>query len=1098
MTTLPIAINQNTTIFGAPELPEVIVQISARGQISLGPRITLTFLDIMLETPPKELFLQQPGLSLIHASPAQQGARLVLVDVVLWGPLCFNASDRPPESARPVPRPASEPGVQNYTESVPQTGCVNSTAALVLQRCWADRSAWNDFAFEGRYVDSLGTQRPNNYTVRVLNMTLLCRRMLTSECVAINGGAFGCYLHEISNGTLPPLDLGQVTVVAPRPTRPDGSSGSSDGPDTLAIVLGCVLGGVGLLSAVGLAVWWRHRSQQQRRRQQQAQQQQGQAKHQGGTGAAVVHVGIGGSGSGGAASWLRVSASSGGKGAALSQGVSADMSASGPLMSGTSAGGHTTPPHSGRGMTMGAGAAAGGGSGMGGGMGAGPGMGLACSSEGALEQQLQSTTCTATHTSGAGDSNRSTLMLPLGTCIAPLPASSPQGPAGGGGGGGGGAGGSGPSFPHIHVQDLAAQRRSPGSTHDPTGATDVVVAATPYQPSLVLQLQVDESGLGAAGADEASAAASAAFGAWGYSSHMGAASSVPGSALAPPHHLLHHAQALHQPQHQPQHHHQQVTSGGALRNSDGGTLPAEVMMGAPGAPAARPAMVNGVVGGAAGGGGGGGASQLASLAAGAAAPAAAGGRVSRGSTTGLVDAGVGGASGSGAWDASWLGGGTSSGGIAAANATHPSAPSPGPGAGGAGGAVATTGAGSSDVVTLLPVVRGRGAFGRVTEGLWRGQRVAVKQMLGVNDGAAAGQSDLAKSFKQEVEVLGRCAHPNVVKLFAASLEPPRLCLVMELCETSLERLLFGTGPEPEPVPLGKVLHIAMQICQGLAYLHPTIVHRDLKPANVLINSPASDRPTAKLTDFGLARMRAATLPTMEPEAGTTAYLAPECFDVENAVITHQADMYSLGVVLWTMLAAREPWKDQSLVAVAFRVSQGQRLPLDTLGPERCPPKLRRLIESLWDHDPLRRPAAAEVLKLLVVIQEQLENAGGRTGGIGTAAALLGRTAGGSGPPGHMHTPSAPSDAMSPAPARALSSAASLPLTGGATGPEPAQHQGPGQGPPDGPRVLAGPQEQLQMEAAAAVAATEKRGSAQAAAAATAAVEAADAETGGGA
>lgn len=340
----------------------------------------------------------------------------------------------------------------------------------------------------------------------------------------------------------------------------------------------------------------------------------------------------------------------------------------------------------------------------------------------------------------------------------------------------------------------------------PTLAADVVVAATPYQPSLVLQLQVDESGLGAAGADEASAAASAAFGAWGYSSHMGAASSVPGSALAPPHHLLHHAQALHQPQHQPQHHHQQVTSGGALRNSDGGTLPAEVMMGAPGAPAARPAMVNGVVGGAAGGGGGGGASQLASLAAGAAAPAAAGGRVSRGSTTGLVDAGVGGASGSGAWDASWLGGGTSSGGIAAANATHPSAPSPGPGAGGAGGAVATTGAGSSDVVTLLPVVRGRGAFGRVTEGLWRGQRVAVKQvraawgeivcvcahtrafsslcplalaprqeelmmrcmhvrscavvfvrpqMLGVNDGAAAGQSDLAKSFKQEVEVLGR-------------------------------------------------------------------------------------------------------------------------------------------------------------------------------------------------------------------------------------------------------------------------------------------------------------------------------------------------------
>ncbi|KAG2427753.1 hypothetical protein HXX76_012078 [Chlamydomonas incerta] len=1050
--------------------------MSARAKISLEPRITLTFLDIMLETPPKENILQQPGLSLISAPRASAGSRLVLADVVLWGPLCFNASDRPPDSARPVPRPDSEPGKQNFTDSLPQTGCSSSAAAMVLQRCWADRTAWYDFALEGRYIDATGTQRPNNYTVRMLNLTYLCRRMLTAECIAASGGSSRCYLREINNGTLPPLDLGEITVVAPAPAPPadSGSSSGSDGGDTtLAIVLGCVIGGVALLSVAALAVWWRHRSQR-RRQQQQQQQQREQEKLQGGTGAvalhlspqcdgaggqvadaeaAVVQVGNGGSG-GAAARWLCASGGSGGEAAALCKGMSADMSGSGPLVSpGLSGGEQATPPHSGRGVVVGAG------------VGMGVGMGAALvhmdSSKGALEHPLQSTTTTATHTSAGADSSRSTLLLPLGACVSPLPGGRPPGlPAGGGG----------PSFRNIHVQELAGQCTSPGSTRDRTGATDVVVAATPYQPSLVLQLEVDESALAVGGGgDEASATASAAFGAYGYSSQIGAPSSVAGSGAAAalaPYRLLHQVQAPqpHPQQPHPQQQQRHYASGSGLRTSGSGTLPAAMVVGSPGASGARPLTGTGAVGGR-------GASRLGTM---AAVDVAAGGRRFNGSSTGLVDVGVGAASGSGPWDAASLGGGASlSGGESAAPNAHTSALSPSPGTGGAGGANPSGGA---DVVTLLPVVRGRGAFGRVTEGLWRGQRVAVKQMLGVHDGAAAGQSDLAKSFKQEVEVLGRCAHPNVVKLLAASLAPPRLCLVMELCETSLERLLFGRGPEPEPLPLGKVLHIAIQICQGLAYLHPTIVHRDLKPANVLINGAESDRPTAKLTDFGLSRMRAATLPTMEPEAGTTTYLAPECFDVDNAVITHQADMYSLGVVLWTMLAAREPWKDQSIVAVAFKVSQGLRLPLDGLGAGRCPPKLRRLVESLWEQDPLRRPAAAEVLKLLVMIQEQLDNPGST--GLPTAGSLGLNP--GSRPLIRMQ-PDAQSASLVPGPARALSSAASLLLPGGATqqaGPGWAQQPG---GQSDGQqRVLAAPQHelQLQLEAAAAVAAMEERGSAQ--------------------
>ncbi|KXZ46631.1 hypothetical protein GPECTOR_42g842 [Gonium pectorale] len=225
----------------------------------------------------------------------------------------------------------------------------------------------------------------------------------------------------------------------------------------------------------------------------------------------------------------------------------------------------------------------------------------------------------------------------------------------------------------------------------------------------------------------------------------------------------------------------------------------------------------------------------------------------------------------------------------------------------------------------------------------------------------------ATALMTEVTVLGRCDHPNVVRLLAACLVPPRLCMVMELCETSLERLIYGrgdgaagrrgrphgAGPAVSLIPLPKLLRIGIQICRGLEYLHPTIIHRDLKPANVLINGADTDRPTAKLADFGLSRVRALTASTMTPEAGT--------------------DMYSLGVLLWAMLTGRWPWEDHSVFHMAYKVAVlGQRLPLD-VDAARCPPRLRRLVSECWDADPYRRPAAAEALKELVLVLEDIEN-----------------------------------------------------------------------------------------------------------------------------
>ncbi|PNH12194.1 putative serine/threonine-protein kinase [Tetrabaena socialis] len=342
-------------------------------------------------------------------------------------------------------------------------------------------------------------------------------------------------------------------------------------------------------------------------------------------------------------------------------------------------------------------------------------------------------------------------------------------------------------------------------------------------------------------------------------------------------------------------------------------------------------------------------------------------------------------------------------------------------------------------VTLLPVTRGKGSYGRVVEGMYGGQRVAVKLLdwglagapqpeeggpggegEGGGEGGAGGggncggrrQQASQAALAQEVEVLGRCRHPNIVRLLAASLRyvpeggagavphyrrPPSVCLVMELCDTSLERLLYDRGPEgppppydmgppydtpaqydkPQGLPLETVLHIAIQVAQGLEYLHPTIMHRDLKPANVLVSNPDSLQPIIKLADFGLSRLRNTVLVTRHPEAGTAAYMAPETFDLKNFTVTDKVDMYSMAVMLWEMLVGAPPWYGWTAMQVAIAITlRGERLPMTCLSSERCPPKLRKLILACFETDPARRPAAAEAVKVLTLVQQEVARSAG--------------------------------------------------------------------------------------------------------------------------
>ncbi|KAG2437692.1 hypothetical protein HYH02_011070 [Chlamydomonas schloesseri] len=270
------------------------------------------------------------------------------------------------------------------------------------------------------------------------------------------------------------------------------------------------------------------------------------------------------------------------------------------------------------------------------------------------------------------------------------------------------------------------------------------------------------------------------------------------------------------------------------------------------------------------------------------------------------------------------------------------------------------------------VAHGGGAATLISSGA-AGAAAAAEAAAAEEEEEDAAVRDLISSLGQEVEVLARVRHDNIVTLLAANLRPPHVCLVMERMDTSLDRLLHK---EPgRRLQLDTALHIALQVARALQYLHPTIIHRDLKPANVLISHADGDgsQLVAKLADFGLSRLRNTVLVTCNPEVGTGPYMAPECFDLATNVIMDRADCYSFGVLLWELVTRRRPWEGLSMVAVAVRVAvRGERLPLAPLEAAGAPAKLVRLVASCFEADPRRRPAAAEVVKTLLLVQEQMK------------------------------------------------------------------------------------------------------------------------------
>ncbi|KAG2565333.1 hypothetical protein PVAP13_7NG000600 [Panicum virgatum] len=217
---------------------------------------------------------------------------------------------------------------------------------------------------------------------------------------------------------------------------------------------------------------------------------------------------------------------------------------------------------------------------------------------------------------------------------------------------------------------------------------------------------------------------------------------------------------------------------------------------------------------------------------------------------------------------------------------------------------------------------GQGSCGTVYHGQWYGSDVAVKVFS-----KQEYSEDMIDTFRQEVLLMKKLRHPNIILFMGAVASPERLCIVTEfLPRGSLFRLLQKNTGKLDP---RRRVHMAIDIARGMNYLHhcsPPIVHRDLKSSNLLVDK----NWTVKVADFGLSRLKLETFLRTKTGKETPQWMAPEV--LRNEPLDEKSDVYSYGVILWELITQKKPWDNlntmQVVVAVGF-MDQRLDIPSDT-------------------------------------------------------------------------------------------------------------------------------------------------------------------------
>ncbi|AES95226.1 putative dual-specificity kinase TKL-Pl-4 family [Medicago truncatula] len=252
---------------------------------------------------------------------------------------------------------------------------------------------------------------------------------------------------------------------------------------------------------------------------------------------------------------------------------------------------------------------------------------------------------------------------------------------------------------------------------------------------------------------------------------------------------------------------------------------------------------------------------------------------------------------------------------------------------------------------------GSGSFGDLFRGSYCSQDVAIKVLK-----PERISTDMLKEFAQEVYIMRKIRHKNVVQFIGACTRPPNLCIVTEfMSRGSLYDFLHR---QKGVFKLPSLLKVAIDVSKGMNYLHQNnIIHRDLKTANLLMD----ENELVKVADFGVARVQTQS-GVMTAETGTYRWMAPEV--IEHKPYDQKADVFSFGIALWELLTGELPYSYLTPLQAAVGVVQKGLRP--TI-PKNTHPRISELLQRCWQQDPKERPAFSEIIEILQHIAKEVND-----------------------------------------------------------------------------------------------------------------------------